>query len=113
MVEVEGIATSALLNTGSARLRIPPDVGENRGRRLRHVVGDPYIEIRGDGAEPRAREVILRSVRNGGVVERRVRAMTLFSSPWRIAGCIWAEWDLARAATRHRSRGLIWLQLAL
>ena len=74
MVEVDGKTTSALLNTGARHSGFRRKWANVEAVDY-DVVGDPYIETRPDGAERRAREVILRNLRVGGVVERGVRAI--------------------------------------
>ena len=74
IVEVGGKPTPALLNTGA----------QHSGFRRKwanieavdyDVVGDPYIETRPDGAERRARLVVLRNLTVGRVSEQRVLAI--------------------------------------
>ena len=72
-VEVDGTAASALLNTGARHSGFRRKWANLEGVDY-DVVGDPYIETRPDGIERRAREVILRNLRVGSAVERRVRA---------------------------------------
>ena len=74
MVEVDGITTSALLNTGARHSGFRRRWASMEGVAY-EVVDDPYIETRPAGIERRAREVILRNLRVGGVVERSVRAI--------------------------------------
>lgn len=73
-VVVGGQPTPALLNTGAKHSGFRR-LWANREAVDYDVVGDPYTETRPDGAERRAREVVLHDLALGGVAEPRVLAV--------------------------------------